>query len=176
MSKLRVAVDCLPGCVGVLLSALACAGVPAKGAAPVTPPTEPSANAIADVGHTGAIAPKRRTMTVLVSVESPSAYCNGEQMDSDGYRKTLTREKAIDLPPEGANDTELVRAVLDAATQGMCHTVMRQLNYRNDAGTLHVPRFDGWAGVSITMCSCKPEVEVNFARIPGVTRVVWDGE
>jgi hypothetical protein len=174
MSKLYVAADCLPGCVGMLLWAMACAGVPAKAAAPVTPRTEPAANASDDAAHTAAIAPKRRTMTVLVSVESPSAYCNGERMDSDGYRKTLTREKAIDLPPESASDTEIVRSVLDAATEGMCHTVMRQLNYRNDAGTLHIPPFDGWAGVSITMCSCKPEVEVNCARIPGVTRVVWD--
>ncbi len=119
---------------------------------------------------------KRRSMTVLVSAEPSSAYCNGEQMDSDGYRKTLTREKPIHLPAEGASDTEIVRAVVDAATEGMCQTVMRQLSYRIDAGTLHIPPFDGWAGVSITMCSCQPEVEVNFARIPGITRVVWDGK
>jgi hypothetical protein len=163
------------GCLGLLLSALACAGVPAKTPVPATPRPESRASAPRDVGHTGAIAAKRRTMTVLVSAESPAAYCNGEQMDSDGYRKTLTREKPIDLP-EGASDTEIVRAVLDAATEGMCQTVMRQLKYRRDAGTLHIPPFDGWAGVSITMCSCQPEVEVNFARILGVTRVVWDPE
>jgi hypothetical protein len=115
-------------------------------------------------------------MTVLVSAESPSAYCNGEQMDSDGYRKTLTREKPVALPPAGASETAIVQAVVDAATEGMCQTVMRQLVYRNDAGTLHIPPFDAWAGVSITMCSCQPEVELNFARIPGVTRVVWDGD
>ncbi len=115
-------------------------------------------------------------MTVLVSAESSTAYCNGEQMDSNGYRKTLTHEKRIDLPPAGASDTEIVRAVIDAATEGMCQTVMRQLTYQNDAGTLHIPPFDAWAGVSITMCSCQPEIEVNLVRIPGVTRIVWDGD
>jgi len=115
-------------------------------------------------------------MTVLVSAESSSVYCNGEQMDSAGYRKTLTREKPIEIPPEGASDTDTVRAVVDAATEGMCQTVMHQLEYKNEAGTLHIPPFDAWAGVSIAMCSCQPEVEVNFARIPGVKRVVWDGE
>lgn len=115
-------------------------------------------------------------MTVLVSTESPSTYCNGEQMDGDAYRKTLTREKPIDIPAEGASETEIVRAVVDAATEGMCQTVMRSLAYRNEGGTLHIPPFDAWAGVSITMCSCQPEVEVNFARIPGITRVIWDEE
>lgn len=115
-------------------------------------------------------------MTVLVSDQASSAYCNGEQMDSAGYRKTLTREKRIELPPTGASDTAVVRAVADAATAGMCQTVMTKLEYRIEGGTLHIPPFDGWAGVSIAMCACQPEVEVNFARIPGVTRVVWDGD
>lgn len=115
-------------------------------------------------------------MTVLVSAEPSTAYCDGERMDSDGYRKTLTHEKPIELPPAGASETEIVRAVVDAATEGMCQTVMRQLTYRIDGGTLHIPPVEAWAGVSITMCSCQPEIEVNFVRIPGVTRVVWDDE
>lgn len=115
-------------------------------------------------------------MTVLVSAEPSTDYCNGERMDSDGYRKTLTHEKPIELPLAGASDTEIVRTVIDAATEGMCQTVMRQLTYRNDAGTLHIPPVEAWAGVSITMCSCQPEIEVNLVRIPGVTRVVWDDE
>lgn len=113
-------------------------------------------------------------MTVLVSGESSAVYCNGERMDSAAYRKTLTHEKSVTLPPAGASDTELVRAVLAAATEGMCQTVMTQLDYRIESGTLHIPPFDGWAGVSITMCHCQPEVEANVVRIPGVTRVVWD--
>ena len=115
-------------------------------------------------------------MTVLVSPASPSDYCNGEQMDSDGYRKTLTVGKRVALPPADAGATKVVRAVVDAATEGMCQTVMSQLEYRLEGSTLHIPPFDAWAGVSITMCSCQPEVEVNLARIPGVERVVWDGE
>lgn len=114
-------------------------------------------------------------MTVLVSSAAPGEYCNGENMDSDGYRKTLTREKRIALPPAEAGTTLVVRAVLAAATEGMCQTVMTELEYRLEGSTLHVPPFDAWAGVSITMCSCQPEVDINLARIPGVTRVVWDG-
>jgi hypothetical protein len=157
--------------MSLLPLAFACARVPPKPA-----PAPPASSATATTSAAPATPPAARTMTVLVSSQSPSVYCNGEQMDSAGYRKTLTREKSLELPPEGASETDIVRAVVDAATQGMCQTVMRQLEYRNDAGTLHIPRIDGWAGVSIAMCSCRPEVEVNFARIPGVERVVWDGE
>lgn len=147
-----------------LLLACACASTPASAPAPAAPAAP------------AAVASKRRTMTALVSDESSTVYCDGERMDSDGYRKTLTRQKLVELPPAGASDTELVRAVVDAVTEGMCQTVMSQLEYRNEGGILHIPPFDAWAGVSITMCSCQPAVEVNFARIPGVTRVVWDGE
>lgn len=154
---------------------VACAAAPQG--APVQPPpaARPAAETSAGV-PSPSVPPKPRTMTVLVSSEASTTYCNGEQMDSAGYRKTLTREKRIELPPEGATATEVARAVLAAATEGMCNTVMSQLEYRREDGALHIPPFDAWAGVSITMCSCQPEVEVNLARIPGVTRVVWDGD
>lgn len=115
-----------------------------------------------------------RAITVLVTNARETDYCDGEKMDSDGFRKTLTVEKSVTLPPPDASDNERVRAVIDAATTGMCQTVMRQLNYRIDRGTLHVPPVDGWAGVSIVMCWCRPALETNLQRLPGVDRVVWD--
>jgi hypothetical protein len=159
------------GRAGVLLLPMACAAVPTPASAPPERLASTSAVAVAP----GASATKARSMTVLVSNEPASTYCNGAQMDSAGYRRTLTQEKPLELPPEGASETTLVRAVVDAATEGMCRTVMRQLEYREDGGTLHIPPLDAWAGISITMCSCRPAVELNFARIPGVARVVWDG-
>jgi hypothetical protein len=111
---------------------------------------------------------------VLVSNAQRTDFCDGERLDSDGYRKTLTQERNIVLPRD--SDTERVRAVIDAATAGQCKQVMRQLNYRLEQGTLHIPPFDAWAGVSIVMCSCRPELEVNLKRLPGVTRLVWDAE
>jgi hypothetical protein len=156
--------------IGVASTA-ACAStsqpVPAAPSAPSVTATPPEAPPSATAA---------RTITVLVSAESPAVYCNGERMDSDAYRKTLTREKPVTLPPAGASDTEVVRAVLAVATEGMCQTVMTQLDYKNDRGTLHIPPFDAWAGVSIAMCHCQPEVEVNAVRIPGIERVVWDEE
>jgi hypothetical protein len=117
-----------------------------------------------------------RVIAVLTTSAHETDFCDGEKTDSDGFRKTLTVEKSVTLPPADAPINERVRAVLDAATTGMCQTAMRQLDYRLDQGTLHVPPFDGWAGVSIVMCWCRPELEVNLARLPGVDRVVWDYE
>ena len=125
-------------------------------------------------GSAGAGRSNARTITVLLGNDPQTAYCDGERMDSAGYRRTLTKEQPLRLPPEGASDSEVVRAVIDAATVGMCNTVMRQLEYRIEAGSVHIPPFDGWAGVSITLCTCQPELEVNLVRIPGVARVVWD--
>jgi hypothetical protein len=139
---------------------------------PVQTAATPSAS-----GHSGASADAPeggRTMTVLVTSAQETDYCDGEKMDSDGFRKTLTVAKPITLPPSDASDSERVVAVIDAATDGMCQTVMRQLNYRIDQGTLHVPPVEGWAGVSIVMCWCRPQLEVNLVRLPGVDRVVWD--
>jgi len=158
-------------CLSLLLFALACASGRSAAPARVEPVAAPSADA-----HERALTSNPRAMTVVLSSETSTKYCNGEQMDSAGYKKTLTREKPLELPPEGASTSELVRAVVNAATEGMCQTVMSQLEYRNEGGTLHIPPFDAWAGVSITMCACQPEVELNFVRIPGVSRVVWDEE
>lgn len=157
--------------LGVALAVPACANTLQPSAAPAA--TVPPATVAPSAAPSEALGASR-TISVLVSSESPAVYCNGERMDSDAYRKTLTREKLVTLPPAGASDTEVVRAVLGAATEGMCQTVMTQLDYKNERGTLHIPPFDAWAGVSIAMCHCQPEVEVNVVRIPGVERVVWD--
>jgi hypothetical protein len=139
----------------------------------------PETAAMKPPGGTRAVSPaagrsSERTITVLLGNDPETAYCDGERMDSAGYRRTLTKEKELRLPPEGASASDVVRAVIDAATVGMCNTVMRQLEYRIEAGSVHIPPFDSWAGVSMTMCTCQPEIEVNLVRIPGVARVVWD--
>ncbi len=111
--------------------------------------------------------------TILVSNEDAAKYCNGADMDSAGYRKTITVEKTIDLP---ANQTqsEHAKSIIIAATTGMCQEVLRQLDITETSGTVHIPMIEGWAGVSIAMCSCTPQVEVNALRIPGVQNIVWD--
>lgn len=94
-------------------------------------------------------------------------------MDSEGYRKTITELRTTAVPNH-INETQRVTRILLAATNGMCRQVLENSEITIKNGELHIPPIDAWAGASITMCSCKPQVEVNALRIPGITRVVWE--
>lgn len=112
------------------------------------------------------------TKTILVSKEDTTKYCNGADMDSAGYRKSITVEKPIDVPP-GTQLATHVKMVAVAATTGMCQTALNGSDFSVKDGVVTIPPIEGWAGISIAMCSCQPQVEVNLLRLPGITKVVW---
>lgn len=114
-----------------------------------------------------------RTITYLVSKEDSTKYCNGADMDTVGYQKTITQTETTTTPPGDGSEVELIKTTLNAATSGMCQTVMNESNLTVTSGTVYIPQFGAWAGVSITMCSCKPQVEVNLLRIPNIKKVIW---
>lgn len=111
------------------------------------------------------------SLTYLVSKEDTTKFCNGVDMDSAGYRKTIVTSITTDTP--AMTQSELIKKTLDLATTGMCRTVLGQLDVSVSSSIAYIPPIDGWAGVSITMCSCKPQVEVNLLRIPGIKEVIW---
>lgn len=94
-------------------------------------------------------------------------------MDSAGYRATITQEQKISLP-KNQTISEYVKSVIVAATTGSCKQILEPLAITVTNGVVRIPPIEGWAGVSITMCSCTPQVEVNALRIPGITSVVWE--
>ena len=111
--------------------------------------------------------------TILISIADTTTYCNGADMDSAGYRATITQEQKITLP-KNQTVTDHVKSVIVAATTGMCKQALQQLAITVTNGVVHIPPIDGWAGMSIAMCSCTPQVETNALRIPGITSVVWE--
>lgn len=113
------------------------------------------------------------TYTYLTSTQDTTAYCDGATMGSDGYRATITEQHTGTIAKAHPTTEEIVRATIDAATTGMCHTVMSQTTFTVNDGVVTIAPIDAWAGASITMCSCAPQVEVNLLRIPGITGVVW---
>jgi hypothetical protein len=113
------------------------------------------------------------TLTYLVSPEDTTKYCNGEDMNSADYQKTITIKESTTTSEINPTKIETIKTILSAATTGMCNTVLGQLDITENNGTVYIPQIDGWAGVSITMCSCKPQVEVNLLQIPGITNVIW---
>jgi len=112
-------------------------------------------------------------ISYLVSTEDTTKYCNGVDMDSDGYKKTINVKKSITAAEANPTNNQIIKEVINASTTGMCNTVMNQLNITEDNGTVNIPTFDGWAGVSITMCSCKPQIETNLLQIFFVKKVIW---
>jgi hypothetical protein len=119
------------------------------------------------------INPANQDITYLISSEDSTNYCNGEDMDSEGYRRTLTKTMSTSTMDQ-LTQAELVQFVGRAVTTGSCSTALGQLDISVDEGVVTIPPLDGWAGISIALCSCKPEVEVNLLRLPGITSVVWE--
>lgn len=116
------------------------------------------------------------TLTYVTSAEDSIRYCNGDQMDSEGYKKTLTVERTTSTLEQNPTIIQLVKETIHAATTGMCQTVLDQSEITVNNGVVSIPAIDGWAGVSITLCSCKPIVETNLLRIPGITGVIWQSQ
>lgn len=114
-----------------------------------------------------------KTITYFISQEDTTKYCNGEEMDSAGYQKTITTKESTTTLEINPTKIQVIKTVLNAATTGMCNTVLSQLDITENNGIVYIPQIEGWAGVSIAMCSCKPQVEVNLLQIPGITKIIW---
>lgn len=164
-------------CFGVCAVTIGCGG-----SSQVAPSSASTSSTTADVPETRAAlvadagAPSREsghTVTVLVS-DSTKTYCDGAIMDSEGYRKTITKPKTVTLADRPANEARRLQSIVVAATNGMCREIMKATPLKLESGVVHVPPVSGWAGMSITMCTCRPEVEVNLLRVPGVAKVVWE--
>ncbi len=117
--------------------------------------------------------PPAETITYLVSASDPAKYCNGSDMDSSGYQKTITIKKTARAKEANPTKIQIAKETIHLAATGMCRTVMDQLDMTEKDGVVSIPPFDGWAGVSIVMCSCKPLVETNLLQIPGIVKVEW---
>ncbi len=113
------------------------------------------------------------TFTYLTSAEATTAYCDGDNMDSDGYRASLTVVNTGTISKSNPTTEEIIRATIDVATTGMCHTVMSQATFTEENGIVTISPIDAWAGFSISMCSCNPQVEENILQIPGMKQVIW---
>jgi hypothetical protein len=110
----------------------------------------------------------------LISPEDPLKYCNGGDMNSDAFRKTITVPMSSTTPEINLTEAQIAKDTAILSTSGMCQDVLRQLgDFTVASSTVSIPPIDGWAGVSIVTCYCQPQVEVNLLRLPGITKVIW---
>lgn len=146
----------------------------AEGEAMTTPPSVgKSLSLVVQHGLLQAVPATDYTFTYITSPEETTAYCNGETMDSAGYRASLTTKHTGTIAKPHPTIQEILRATIDASTTGMCHTVMSETSFTEKDGVVTISPIDAWAGVSIGLCSCKPQVEVNILQIPGIKQVIW---
>lgn len=120
-------------------------------------------------------APQQKgNITYLISNEDTTKYCNGGDSDnSNAYRKTITHEVTSNVSKAGLSQSDLVKKTIALATTGMCNTIMKQTRIIFDGQHVLIAPVEGFAGVSIAMCYCTPQVEVNLKRIPGITNIYW---
>lgn len=113
------------------------------------------------------------TFTYLTSAEATTTYCDGNNMDSDRYRASLTVVNTGTIAKPNPTTEEIIRATINAATTGTCSTVMNQATFTEKDGIVTISPIDAWAGSSMSMCSCKPQIEENILQIPGIQQVIW---
>jgi hypothetical protein len=116
---------------------------------------------------------KTADINYLASSADMAKFCNGADMDSDGFRKTITVKKTAVATKSDLTPLELVQETLAAATGDRCVQVLNKANIKVANGIVTMAPVEGWAGVSISLCGCKPLIEVNALQIPGIAKVVW---
>lgn len=119
-------------------------------------------------------APSPQKLIYLVSTEDSLKYCNGAEMDSEGFKKTITKEVTTDISVEGKTTLEIAKMIIANATTGQCKNALEKNDLRIEGNTAYFAPIDGWAGVSIAMCSCIPQIEVNFMYLLGIEKVVFE--
>lgn len=122
--------------------------------------------------------PTTTTINYVLSTADYLKYCNGADMDSDGYKATLTVKKSETLTDANLTLTQLANKTIGLAAKAADITYP-QSNTNPDGyikvigDTANVEPTEGWAGVSIFLCYWKPFVEVNLLQIPGIAKVTW---
>jgi len=119
---------------------------------------------------------QKTTVTYFVSPDEYTKYCNGGDMDSAGYQKSLT--KKLTKTVEGTNLTLVEKAYLtvnSASEQAnLSNIIETDNNYLKISGqTVYIKPVDGWAGVSIFLCAWQPLVETNLLQFPEIKKIEW---
>ena len=124
------------------------------------------------------VEPTENTISLLISTEDSLKYCNGADMDSEGFRKTITQKETATIPETNISPEQLANKMLVLAAQKADITFPQSnenpLNYikiRNQIA--YIEPTEGWAGVSIFLCFWKPFVEVNLLQLPEIKKVEW---
>ena len=101
-------------------------------------------------------------------------FCNGADMDSEGYKKALTASVSKSVLGKLSTE-EKIKTTLNSAAMNQqfddIYTRIASTTFENGVVTLRPAA--GWAGGSIFMCAWKPFVEKNLEQFAEVKSVEW---
>jgi hypothetical protein len=120
--------------------------------------------------------PAKTTISFLVSTGDKLKYCNGADMASEEFGKTITKTLTKDVPLADLSRNESIKQSIVAASEeeSLTNIVDQGNDFLKIAGdTAYLAPIDGWAGVSIFLCAWKPLVEVNLLNFSEIKKVVW---
>ncbi|OGY40903.1 MAG: hypothetical protein A2Y82_03470 [Candidatus Buchananbacteria bacterium RBG_13_36_9] len=102
-------------------------------------------------------------------------YCNGADMDSAGYKNSLTKSNTISIAGKLSRTDIIKMSVRQASKNANLETITNsEPDFLKIIGdTTYLKPIDGWAGVSIFLCAWKPLVEVNLLHFPEIKKVEW---
>jgi hypothetical protein len=118
------------------------------------------------------------TSIVYYLLDKPAGspnFCDGENMDSVGYKAALTKKMTQTVPGNLAIE-EKIRATLrlavaDSGSFGENYALTADTTFENGIVTMHSA--NGWAGSSIFYCAWKPFVEKNLEQFSDVKEIKW---
>lgn len=120
--------------------------------------------------------PTETEITYYLPTTDPEKFCNGADMDSEGFKKTITTETKTKIAVPISNKNQLIKQTLIYATTKVPFSITNTVteSYLKIVGdTAYIQPIEGWAGVSIFLCYWKPFVEVNLLQFPEIKKVEW---
>jgi hypothetical protein len=115
-------------------------------------------------------------ISYLISDKNQITYCNGNNMDSDAYRKTITKLVTETIKAKSLSKEDLIKETLTRASKKAQLTKVIDANQdfiKIENETAEFAPIDGFAGVSIFLCAWKPLMEENLKRFPEIKKVEW---
>lgn len=115
------------------------------------------------------------TYYVLDKTNVNTTFCNGNEMDSAGFKAALSKKIVVTVPGVLTTEEKIKKTLSLAATaNSFDETYARTAGIVYKNNTVAMGSADGWAGSSIFYCAWKPFVEKNLEQFSEVKKIIWD--
>lgn len=134
-------------------------------------------NEIKDIIKTFQATPVPNTTITYYLLRGSNSFCDGENMDSTGYKSSLTK-KIIQTVPGSLTIEERIKTTLVLAAEAQSfnkmYTRTDNITFENGIVTMHSA--SGWAGSSIFYCAWTPFVERNLEQFGEIKKINWQAD